>query len=52
MSGVLRQTHAARPVPDYIEKCMQCVIDIHNEQPPGDILVFLTGQEEVSCAKL
>ena len=43
------ETHyAAQPVPDIIDAALQRIIDIHTRQPlPGDVLVFLTGQETV-----
>ena len=27
-----------------------CVLQIHIDEPPGDILLFLTGQEEIDTA--
>lgn len=35
------------PVVDYMEKTIQTVFDIHTKEPAGDILVFLTGREEI-----
>ncbi|KAI5187995.1 pre-mRNA-splicing factor ATP-dependent RNA helicase DHX16 [Nematocida homosporus] len=36
----------------YVEKAIKTVIDIHNTQPPGDILVFLTGEDEIeTCCR-
>ncbi|KAN0027564.1 hypothetical protein ACTFIU_010529 [Dictyostelium citrinum] len=35
------------PTSNYIQTTLQTIIDIHTTQPPGDILVFLTGQEEI-----
>ena len=32
---------------DYIQCALRTVLDIHKFQPEGDILVFLTGQEEI-----
>ncbi|CAG8737937.1 5613_t:CDS:10 [Cetraspora pellucida] len=32
---------------DYVEASIQTVFDIHAQQPPGDILVFLTGRDEI-----
>lgn len=38
------------PEADYIDACVVSVLQIHATQPKGDILVFLTGQEEIeSC---
>lgn len=30
-----------------MDACVVSVLQIHATQPPGDILVFLTGQEEI-----
>ncbi|XP_046842076.1 probable ATP-dependent RNA helicase DHX35 isoform X1 [Xenia sp. Carnegie-2017] len=38
------------PVADYIKASVDAVIGIHLEQEPGDVLVFLTGQDEVESA--
>ncbi|NXB58142.1 DHX16 helicase, partial [Struthidea cinerea] len=35
------------PEADYLEACVVSVLQIHVTQPPGDILVFLTGQVSV-----
>lgn len=35
---------------DYLEASMSCVLQIHLNEPPGDILLFLTGQEEIDSA--
>ncbi|KAK6619241.1 putative pre-mRNA-splicing factor ATP-dependent RNA helicase mog-4 [Polyplax serrata] len=35
------------PEADYVDACVVSVLQIHATQPPGDILVFLTGQEEI-----
>ncbi|XP_063708718.1 probable ATP-dependent RNA helicase DHX35 [Culicoides brevitarsis] len=35
------------PCPDYIQGTIDTVMKIHQKEPPGDILAFLTGQEEV-----
>ncbi|XP_053907952.1 pre-mRNA-splicing factor ATP-dependent RNA helicase DHX16 [Cuculus canorus] len=41
------------PEADYLEACVVSVLQIHLTQPPGDILVFLTGQEEIeACVEL
>lgn len=36
-----------KPVINYVEQCIQTVFDIHTKEPAGDILVFLTGREEI-----
>lgn len=35
------------PEPDYLAAALDCVMQIHVAEPEGDILVFLTGQEEI-----
>lgn len=35
---------------DYVAAAVDAVIQIHTAQPPGDILVFLTGQAEIEKA--
>ena len=42
------------PEPDYFEAAMRTVLLIHQAEDPGDILVFLTGEEEIedACKKL
>lgn len=41
------------PEADYIDACVVTVLQIHVTQPLGDILVFLTGQEEIeNCEEL
>jgi len=42
------------PETDYLEASILCVLQIHITEPPGDILLFLTGQEEIdtSCEVL
>ena len=38
------------PAEDYLEKAVSTVIDIHTNEPKGDILVFLTGRDEIEQA--
>ncbi|KAI0124916.1 P-loop containing nucleoside triphosphate hydrolase protein [Xylariales sp. AK1849] len=38
------------PAEDYVEKAISTVLDIHTKEPDGDILVFLTGREEIDTA--
>jgi HrpA-like RNA helicase len=35
------------PVSDYCEAAVETVFNIHMKEPNGDILVFLTGREEI-----
>eukprot|EP00054_Salpingoeca_dolichothecata_P026405 m.188634 g.188634 ORF g.188634 m.188634 type:complete len:1056 (-) comp25647_c0_seq3:133-3300(-) len=39
------------PEADYMDACVVSVLQIHLTQPPGDVLVFLTGQEEIETCK-
>jgi ATP-dependent RNA helicase DHX8/PRP22 len=39
--------YVREPEPDYLEAAIITVMQIHLDQPAGDILVFLTGQEEI-----
>lgn len=36
------------PCPDYITKTVDTIMKIHHKEPHGDILAFLTGQEEIT----
>ncbi|CAF5105921.1 unnamed protein product, partial [Rotaria sp. Silwood1] len=38
------------PETDYLDASLITVMQIHLNEPPGDILVFLTGQEEIDTA--
>ncbi|ESO82671.1 hypothetical protein LOTGIDRAFT_211312 [Lottia gigantea] len=35
------------PIPDYLKYAVETVTKVHFTQRPGDVLVFLTGQDEV-----
>jgi ATP-dependent RNA helicase DDX35 len=39
-----------QPAEDCVEKAVQTVFDIHTKEAEGDILVFLTGREEIDTA--
>jgi len=39
--------YTKEPEPDYLDAAMITVMQIHLSEPAGDILVFLTGQEEI-----
>jgi len=44
--------HTDKPVPDIQESLLKKIFDIHLHEPlPGDILAFLTGQEEIGAAQ-
>jgi pre-mRNA-splicing factor ATP-dependent RNA helicase DHX15/PRP43 len=46
--------YTQEPEPDYMEAAMRTVLMIHRAEDPGDILLFLTGEEEIedACRKL
>ena len=39
--------HANVPNDDYVDAAIKQVMKIHLQMPPGDILVFMTGQEDI-----
>lgn len=44
----IRVFHTAEPQEDYIDAALTTILTIHKTQPlPGDVLVFLSGQEEI-----
>ncbi|ELR20387.1 ATPdependent RNA helicase dhx8, putative [Acanthamoeba castellanii str. Neff] len=38
------------PETDYLDEALITVMQIHLSEPPGDVLLFLTGQEEIDTA--
>ncbi|KAH9458984.1 hypothetical protein MJO28_010337 [Puccinia striiformis f. sp. tritici] len=46
--------YTPEPEPDYLEAAIRTVLMIHRDEQPGDILVFLTGEEEIedACRKI
>lgn len=42
--------YSKEPQPDYLESSLVTVMQIHLTEPSGDILLFLTGQEEIDTA--
>ncbi|XP_013914342.1 PREDICTED: putative pre-mRNA-splicing factor ATP-dependent RNA helicase DHX16 [Thamnophis sirtalis] len=53
LPGLLRSKPLIAPEADYLEACVVSVLQIHVTQPRGDILVFLTGQEEIeACCEM
>ncbi|KAI0297488.1 P-loop containing nucleoside triphosphate hydrolase protein [Multifurca ochricompacta] len=43
--------HSKSPCEDYVDSTVKQVLQIHLSHPPGDVLVFMTGQEdiEITC---
>ncbi|EIM80639.1 P-loop containing nucleoside triphosphate hydrolase protein [Stereum hirsutum FP-91666 SS1] len=46
--------YTQEPEPDYVEAAIRTVLMIHRAEDEGDILVFLTGEEEIedACRKI
>ncbi|KXN81059.1 putative pre-mRNA-splicing factor ATP-dependent RNA helicase prp43 [Leucoagaricus sp. SymC.cos] len=46
--------YVQEPEPDYVEAAIRTVLMIHRAEEPGDILLFLTGEEEIedACRKI
>lgn len=42
--------YVKEPVPDYVKATVDTAMKIHESEPNGDILIFLTGYEEVDRA--
>ncbi|KAJ3050520.1 hypothetical protein HK097_008539 [Rhizophlyctis rosea] len=42
--------HTPAPEANYMAAAITTIMQIHVSQPPGDILLFLTGQEEIEMA--
>eukprot|EP00882_Tetradesmus_deserticola_P033328 GHRQ01038059.1.p2 GENE.GHRQ01038059.1~~GHRQ01038059.1.p2 ORF type:complete len:104 (+),score=11.57 GHRQ01038059.1:555-866(+) len=40
------------PEADYVDACISTVLKIHISEPPGDVLVFLTGQVRTRIVRL
>jgi hypothetical protein len=50
-SATPRQVHySLEAVPDYVRAAVETAVKLHQEDLPGDILLFFTGQEEVEAA--
>lgn len=43
--------HTIEPQADYVEATVSTILQIHEKEEPGDVLCFLTGQEEIEDAK-
>jgi len=45
---------ASQPERDYLEAALRTIVQIHQTEPPGDILLFLTGEAEIeeACYRL
>lgn len=41
--------HSKSPCEDYVDSAIKQVLSIHLSSPPGDVLVFMTGQEDIEA---
>lgn len=39
------------PEQDYIDATLLSIVQIHQNEAPGDVLVFLTGQDEIESMR-
>ncbi|XP_031287448.1 probable pre-mRNA-splicing factor ATP-dependent RNA helicase DEAH9 isoform X1 [Pistacia vera] len=42
--------YVEEPVSDYVQAAVSTMVLINDQEPPGDILVFLTGQDDIDTA--
>lgn len=48
----VQTTHEPKPVADIQDVLLKRILQIHTQEPlPGDVLAFLTGQEEIEAAQ-
>lgn len=46
----VKTVYSPEPIPDFVDAALKTIFQIHHKEPmPGDILVFLTGQETVEA---
>ena len=45
----VEKLHHKTPVEDYVDAAVSQVLGTHLSDPPGDILVFMTGQEDIEA---
>ena len=43
--------YSKAPEANYLEAAVVTTLMIHTREPPGDVLIFLTGQEEIEAAE-
>lgn len=42
--------YSSEPVTDYLDEALVTAMNVHLTEPPGDILLFLTGKEEIDTS--
>lgn len=49
----VEMAYLEEPSLDYVQSAVQTICDLHLRQPPGDVLAFMTGREEIeTCLDL
>lgn len=43
----MEHLYTEEAVQSYVDAAIMAVLQLHEDEAPGDILVFLTGQEEI-----
>lgn len=43
----VEKLHSKQPCEDYVDAAVKQALQIHVSFPPGDILIFMTGQEDI-----
>ncbi|KAG2440784.1 hypothetical protein HXX76_003640 [Chlamydomonas incerta] len=43
--------YTARPEDNYLDAAINATLQVHQDEPEGDVLVFLTGQDEIDSAE-
>lgn len=43
----MERVYAKTSVDDYVDAAVKQALAIHLSHPPGDILIFMTGQEDI-----
>lgn len=46
----VKVVHEKETRQDYVEECIKKIVKVHTRLPPGGLLVFLTGEEEIRYA--
>lgn len=47
----VRMHYTAEPQQDYLDAAVLAIFQLHASKPPGDLLVFLTGQDEIEAVQ-
>ena len=42
--------YLSKPAPEYVQAAVAATLDVHRDEGPGDVLIFLTGEDEIEEA--